>query len=176
MDRPKPVPLPTPLVEKKGSTALASVSASIPSPVSLTESTANRPAGTPSCSSPTTCLGSQLDRQDAARKHRVPRINGEIEQSHFELVRVDSNGGQFALRPRSQREPRAHRAIDEVPSYPPQGFAGLWLAPSVPACGQRRAAVASKWRRGGRPPLRHPQACEVAHPLLIFWKAGPDCR
>jgi len=39
IDKPKPVPLPIPFVEKNGSTALARVSGSIPSPVSRTEST-----------------------------------------------------------------------------------------------------------------------------------------
>ena len=37
MDRPKPVPLPTPLVVKNGSVTRANVASSMPCPVSLTE-------------------------------------------------------------------------------------------------------------------------------------------
>lgn len=36
-DRPRPVPLPTPLVVKNGALARASVASSMPSPVSVTE-------------------------------------------------------------------------------------------------------------------------------------------
>ena len=47
VDKPRPVPLPATLVVKNGSKMRARVAASMPEPVSLTDSTTQRPAGTP---------------------------------------------------------------------------------------------------------------------------------
>ena len=47
IDRPSPVPLPTPFVEKKGSMARASVASSMPEPVSDTESRTYSPGARP---------------------------------------------------------------------------------------------------------------------------------
>ena len=52
MERPSSVPRPTPFVEKKGSTARASVASSMPVPLSTTASLAKRP-----------CLGSVAGRR-----------------------------------------------------------------------------------------------------------------
>jgi hypothetical protein len=56
----------------------------------------------------------QPDRQHAARNHRVTGIHGEIEQSHFELVRVDVDDRHFVFGVKLDPNHRANRAIYEA--------------------------------------------------------------
>ena len=114
--------MPVPLVVKNGSVARASVSASMPSPVSRQRQ-------------PDIAAGTQLgvahrdlvaggDGQDAAGRHGIARIDGEIEQRRLELVRIGHHtvesereaGFDGDLRPERALQQVAHaaRQLDQV--------------------------------------------------------------
>ncbi|BBO07897.1 hypothetical protein BwSH20_72040 [Bradyrhizobium ottawaense] len=56
----------------------------------------------------------QPDREDAASNHSVPGIHGEIEQSHFELVRVDVDDRHIVFGVKLDPNHRTHRTIYEA--------------------------------------------------------------
>src|ERR1700733_5263138 len=80
--RPKPVPLPTSLVVKKGSKIASSLSAAIPDPLSATVTAKRR----------NSIYRPDVDQQAALPLHRVPGIDREIDQGRFELR--DVSGGK----------------------------------------------------------------------------------
>ena len=88
MERPSPVPFPTPLVVKKGSVARLSVRSSMPSPLSCTERQTKRPksvctpcwSGSPSCAEmrkgPSPLIASRA-------------LSARLSSADFELVWID---------------------------------------------------------------------------------------
>ena len=96
--KPRPVPLPTPLVVKNGSNTRGSVSGGMPAPVSVSSITRKSP-----CKPSTSAPAGQRDpanrqREDAAIRHRVARIDAEVQQRELELALVGADAARAVLR------------------------------------------------------------------------------
>ena len=91
---PSPVPLSGPFVVKNGSKMRSRVSSSIPIPVSLTESTAYRPAfmyGYCFRYSSSSHASSRFDHELPPSRHGIPRVEAQVHQDllHLPLVGPD---------------------------------------------------------------------------------------
>ena len=98
---PRPVPLPTSLVVKNGSKTRFRISGGMPSPVSDTRHDHVVAGGQVRRSSSAPIVTLRVARvEDPALRHGVARVDAQVEDGEFELVRVD-HGGPETRRPRS---------------------------------------------------------------------------
>ena len=99
MDRPKPVPWPIGLVVKNGSNALAITSGVMPVPVSVTQMQIYWPGRDLALLRRIGVVEVRVagfDRKLAALRHRVARVDREVQDRAFELVRVAQRGPEPA--------------------------------------------------------------------------------
>jgi hypothetical protein len=59
-------------------------------------------------------LGVQTDREFAAGDHCISGIHGKVQQSHFQLVWIDVNGGHRAFRNKLDTNQRTYGPLDEA--------------------------------------------------------------
>ena len=110
------MPLPIGLVVKNGSKARVATSGGIPVPVSVTDSSTYCPGGTSLV--PRTRLIQppvrRLDPQNTPIRHRVARIDAEVQQRIFKLAGVHQRGPEIIALHGLDRDVRADRPLDQL--------------------------------------------------------------
>ena len=115
IDRPRPVPRPTSLVEKNGSTARASVSASMPTPVIDDRGCAYSRRAAARLARPASALAASTAIVSVPpSRHRVAGVDAQVEDGELELVGVGLGRRQSVRRVEPELDRRADRAGDQV--------------------------------------------------------------
>ena len=106
-----PEPLPTPLVVKNGSKARSSTSWGMPTPVSVTVDADVVARAKAARLALLRIHGVRLDREQAAIRHRVARIQHEVQDRGLEQAAVDI-GGLARRGMRFERDVVAERTVE----------------------------------------------------------------
>ena len=114
MASPSPVPLPGPLVVKNGSNMCACTSGVMPVPAVPDDQAHARPHVVTLVESKLSSrdLG-ELDGERAARRHRVARVHGQVEEDLFDLGRVRVDRRHVGGRPHVQLDVLADEALED---------------------------------------------------------------
>ena len=117
--------MPTSLVVKNGSNARAWVSASMPAPVSMTAIDRYSPGfdllgESRDVGGVERAIGG-LDDETAAARHRVPRVEREIDQRVFELIGIDEGVPDVVGEDRPEHDLLAERPLQEIADAGDQG-------------------------------------------------------
>ncbi len=112
--KPRPVPLPTPLVVKNGSNTRGSVSAAMPAPVSVSSTRHEVAAQAVDLGLAGQPDLAHRDRENAAIRHRVARIHAEVQQRELELARVDADAARSVLRRCPDPDVAAQRPLEHL--------------------------------------------------------------
>ena len=155
IDRPRPGALAQLLGgEERLGRLLASVSASMPMPVSVTDQAQIGAGRQVRPVAPR--LRSRRDRQPAAVGHRVARIDGQIEQRELDLVGDrPAPSGRFSGSSIVSSICGPDRALEQIGHAAHQLGQARWARPAGPGGARRRAAAGSAPRRA-RPPCNAP--------------------
>ena len=166
------MPLPTGLVVKNGSNARSSTSGAMPQPVSVTLIFTYSPAWMSPTWLAASVTFSRGDAHHAAAVHRVARVDREIDDRIFELVRIDVGRPGFRREVDLDADPLAQRAVEQV------GHAADQLI-AVDALGQQRLGAGegqqAPGQRGGAGRAFH-RIVEVRHDFAARAVEAPQCK
>ena len=113
MLRPRPVPLPTSLVVKKGSKTRSRTSGGIPQPLSATDNLTYDPGTAPGHGSLVQNDVPRLDLEHAAIRHGIAPIQGQVEEGGLQQRRIDVAQPQSLVGPQLDLASASDRLANE---------------------------------------------------------------